>query len=45
MNLEVPAMAQFVNVLEKQGYNIPDSSRTVDEVFEAVLALKEARHV
>ena len=45
MNLEVPAMAEFVNELERQGYNIPYSCKTVEEVFEAVLKLKEVRHV
>ena len=44
MNLEVPAMAQFINVLERQGFNVPDSCKTVEEVYQAVLALKEARH-
>lgn len=44
MNLEVPAMAAFLNELERQGYAIPDGCKTVDEVYEAVLKLKEARH-
>ena len=44
MNLEVPAMAQFVNELERQGYAIPDDAKTVEQVYEAVLALKEARN-
>ena len=43
MNLEVPAMAEFINALEQQGFNIPDECKTVDEVYEAVLKLKEAR--
>ena len=45
MNLEVPAMAQFTNELERQGYTLPDNCKTVEEVYEAVLKLKEARHV
>ncbi len=45
MNLEVPAMAAFCNELERQGYRIPDKCKTVDEVFDAVMALKEARDV
>ena len=45
MNLEVPAMAKFANALEKQGYTIPEDCKTVDEVYEAVMKLKEARHV
>ena len=44
MNLEVPSMAKFVNVLERHGYAIPENCKTVDEVYEAVLQLKEARH-
>ncbi|MCH5153216.1 MAG: energy-coupling factor transporter ATPase [Clostridiales bacterium] len=44
MNLEVPAMAQFTNELERQGYTLPDNCKTVEEVYEAVLKLKEARH-
>ena len=45
MNLEVPAMAEFTNELERQGYVIPDGCKTVEQVFDAVMALKEARHV
>ena len=45
MNLEVPAMAQFTNELERQGYHIADDCKTVDEVYEAVLNLREVRHV
>ena len=45
MNLEVPAMAAFCNELERQGYNIADSCKTVEEVCDAVLALKEVRNV
>lgn len=44
MNLEVPAMAQFVNVLEQRGLYIPDECKTVEDVYQAVLQLKEARH-
>lgn len=45
MNLEVPAMAAFCNELERRGFAIPDSCKTVDEVLAAVVALKEARDV
>ena len=45
MNLEVPAMAQFINELERQGYNVPDNCKTVEEVYNAVMALKGARYV
>ena len=45
MNLEVPAMAQFINELERHGFNIPDSAKTVEEVFDAVLALKGVGNV
>ncbi len=45
MNLEVPAMAAFCNELERQGYPLPDSCRTVDDVFAAVLKFKETRDV
>ncbi len=41
MNLEVPAMAAFCNELERHGVVLPDSCRTVDEVFAAVKALRE----
>lgn len=44
MNLEVPAMAQFVNVLEQRGLWIDDECKTVEEVYQAVLKLKEARN-
>ena len=44
MNLEVPAMAKFCNELERQGYTIPETCKTVDEVYEAVLNLKEVRN-
>ena len=40
MNLEVPAMAQFCNALESNGYAIPDGCKTVEQVFKAVMALK-----
>ena len=45
MNLEVPAMAEFVNELERQGYVIPDDCKTVEDVYQAVLTLTEVRHV
>ena len=45
MNLEVPAMAQFANELERQGYTIADDCKTVDEVLNAVLELKGVRNV
>ena len=45
MNLEVPAMALFLNELERQGYNVPDNCKTVEEVFDAVMTLKGERHV
>ena len=41
MNLEVPYMAQFVNQLKRNGINLPYDVRTVDQVFAAVVALKE----
>lgn len=44
MNLEVPAMAQFLNALEEQGYTLPDGCKTVSQVFDAVMALKGGRH-
>lgn len=44
MNLEVPAMAQFANALEQRGLRIPDECKTVEEVYQAVLQLKEARN-
>lgn len=40
MNLEIPHMAKFCNELERQGYIIPDDCKTVEQVFDAVLALK-----
>ena len=40
MNLEVPAMAQLCNVLEQNGYAVPDDCKTVAEVYQAVMALK-----
>lgn len=45
MNLEIPQMAQFVNELEKQGIVLPDNCLTVDQVFEAVCALKGGSNV
>ncbi|MCH5159772.1 MAG: energy-coupling factor transporter ATPase [Clostridiales bacterium] len=44
MNLEVPAMAQLLNTLEEQGYTLPDELRTVEEVYEAIVALKGGRN-
>lgn len=44
MNLEVPAMAEFLNALEQRGLWIPDECKTVEEVYQAVLKLKEARN-
>ncbi|MCH5152035.1 MAG: energy-coupling factor transporter ATPase [Clostridiales bacterium] len=44
MNLEVPAMAKFANVLERQGYAIDENCKTVEDVYEAVLKLKEAKN-
>ena len=41
MNLEVPYMAQFTNQLKRNGINLPSDARTVEEVFAAVVALKE----
>ncbi len=43
MNLEVPSMAMFLNELERSGFAIEDDCLTVEEVFQAVLRLKEAR--
>lgn len=45
MNLEVPAMAAFCNELERHGVVIPEECKTVDEVFAAVLAQREAGNV
>ena len=41
MNLEVPFMAQFINQLKSNGINLPSDVRTVQQVFDAVCALKE----
>ncbi len=41
MNLEVPYMAQFTNQLKRNGINLPSDARTVEEVFAAVVALKD----
>ena len=41
MNLEVPFMAQFINQLKKNGIVLPDEVRTVQQVFDAVCALKD----
>lgn len=40
MNLEVPQVAAFCNVLEQAGINLP-TCHTVEEVFDALCALKE----
>ncbi len=45
MNLEIPQMAQFVNQLEANGILLPDDCITVDQVFEAILALKGGSNV
>lgn len=41
MNLEIPQMAKFANELERNGYVLPDGCKTVDEVYDAVIALKQ----
>ncbi len=43
MNLEVPQVASFCNVLRQQGINLP-ICHTVEEAFDAVCALKEGNH-
>ena len=43
MNLEVPAMAQFTNALEKQGYWLNEECKTVAQVCDAVMELKGGR--
>lgn len=40
MDLEVPHMARFCNVLERHGIALDQSARTVDEVFAAVQCVK-----
>ncbi len=40
MNLEIPHMAKFANVLERNGYVIPSDCKTVEQVLGAVLKLK-----
>lgn len=40
MNLEVPQMAQIRNCLERYGVVLPDDVRTVEQMFNAVVALK-----
>lgn len=45
MNLEIPQMAQFANELEKQGVVLPDDCLTVDQVFEALCALRGGSNV
>ena len=44
MNLEVPAMAQLMNVLEQQGYTLPDECKTVAQVYAAVTELKGGKN-
>lgn len=41
MNLEIPHMAKFANELERNGYVIPDDCKTVEQVYNAVLTLKQ----
>lgn len=45
MNLEIPQMAQFANSLEKQGIVLPDDCITVDQIFQALCALKGGSNV
>lgn len=40
MNLEIPHMAKLCNELERCGYVIPNDCKTVDQVYDAILALK-----
>ncbi|MDE7454841.1 MAG: ATP-binding cassette domain-containing protein, partial [Clostridia bacterium] len=41
MNLEIPHMAKFANELERHGYTIADDCKTVEQVYNAVLMLKQ----
>lgn len=41
MNLEIPHMAKLSNELERNGFTIADDCKTVDDVYEAILALKQ----
>ncbi|MCM1289780.1 MAG: energy-coupling factor transporter ATPase [Corallococcus sp.] len=41
MNLEVPEMARVLNVLEKSGIVLPDGVKTVDDVANAIAAMKD----
>ena len=45
MNLEVPAMAQLLNVLEEHVRDLPDDCKSVDQVFNAIKALKGGSNV
>ena len=45
MNLEVPAMAQLLNVLEDHVCDLPNDCRTVEQVFNAITALKGGSNV
>lgn len=45
MNLEVPQMAQFANVLEQNGIIVPDDCRTVDEVYDFISGISTAARV
>ena len=45
MNLEVPAMAQLLNVLEEHVRDLPNDCKTVEQVFQAVVALKGGSNV
>ena len=40
MDLEVPKMAAFCNELERNGIVLPESAKTVQDVFDAVVKLK-----
>lgn len=41
MNLEIPHMAKLSNEMERHGFVIPDGCKTVDQVYSAILALKQ----
>ena len=45
MKLEVPAMAQLMNVLEEHVRDLPDDCRTVEQVFNAIASLKGGNNV
>lgn len=40
MNLEIPHMAKLCNEMERHGYVISDDCKTVEQVYDAILALK-----